>query len=140
MACMTRDAVEVAQRWVRAMSAHDLEVAVDCFDVDYVDEAPARPGESVHGQDGVRQNFARLFADIPDLTASISQAIADGDSVWMEWRMRGTRADGTVMDFVGVNIFEVQDGRFRSGRIYTELVRNAGGIDAQIDRMTKGTS
>jgi limonene-1,2-epoxide hydrolase len=137
---MTSHAVKVAQRWVRAMSAHDLEVAVDCFDVDYVDEAPARPGESVHGQDGVRQNFARLFADVPDLTASISQAIADGDSVWMEWRMRGTRAGGTVMDFVGVNIFEVQDGRFRSGRIYTELVRNAGGVDAQIDRMTKGTS
>lgn len=52
--------------------------------------------------------------------------------------MRGTRRDGTVMEFVGVNIFQVLDGRFRSGSIYTEVVRDAGGIEAQIDRMTSG--
>ncbi len=136
MAGMTGDPVAVAQRWVRAMSAHDVEAAVDCFDVDYVDEAPARRGESVHGQVEVRQNFVRLFTDIPDLRANLVGAVADGEAVWMEWQMTGTRADGTAMDFVGVNIFEVKDGRFLSGRIYTELVRDTGGIAAQLERMT----
>jgi hypothetical protein len=56
----------------------------------------------------------------------------------MEWRMSGTRTDGTPMEFVGVNIFEVEGGSFTEGRIYTELVRDSGGIDSQVDRMTHG--
>ena len=130
--------VAVAHRWVRALADRDLEAAVACFDDAYVDEAPARLGESVHGQDGVRRNLERLFADVRDLYAEVVGTVVDGDNVWMEWRMHGTRGDGTRMAFVGVNIFEVKDGRFRSGRIYTELVREAGGIDAQLKRMTGG--
>lgn len=137
---MSSDPEAVAQRWVTSLSAHDLEAAVDCFDAAYVDEAPARRGESVQGQDSVRRNFSMLLSDLPDLTANISRTVADGDDVWMEWSMRGTRRDGTLLEFVGVNIFLVKDGRFRSGRIYTEIVRDAGGIDAQINRMTKGNS
>lgn len=52
--------------------------------------------------------------------------------------MEGTRYDGSRLEFVGVNIFEVKDARFRSGRIYTELVRDTDGIHAQIDRMAAG--
>ena len=137
---MSSDPEAVAQRWVTSLSAHDLEAAVDCFDAAYVDEAPARRGESVQGQDSVRRNFNMLLSDLPDLTANISRTVADGDDVWMEWSMRGTRRDGTLLEFVGVNIFQVKDGRFRSGRIYTEIVRDAGGIDAQINRMAKGNS
>lgn len=136
--CMSSDPEAVAQRWITSLSAHDLEAAVDCFDAAYVDEAPARRGESVQGQDSVRRNLSMLLSDLPDLTANISRTVADGDDVWMEWSMRGTRRDGTLLEFVGVNIFQVKDGRFRSGRIYTEIVRDAGGIDAQINRMTKG--
>jgi hypothetical protein len=32
----------------------------------------------------------------------------------------------------------VRDQQFVWGRIYTELVRDAGGIDAQIERTTRG--
>jgi hypothetical protein len=60
----------VAERWVQALTAHDLEAAVACFAPDFHDEAPARRGEFIHGN--------------------------------------------------------------------AELVRDAGGIDAQIERMTKG--
>jgi SnoaL-like domain len=117
------------QRWWEA-----AEVALE------VDETPARPGESVHGQDGVRENFARLFADLPDLTASISRAIPDGDTVWMEWRMRGTRADGTVMDFVGSTFSRSRTAASVLVGSTPNLSGDAGGIDGQIDRMTKGTS
>ncbi|WP_426939498.1 nuclear transport factor 2 family protein [Pseudarthrobacter sp. S3] len=137
---MSSDPEAVAQLWITSLSAHDLEAAVNCFDAAYVDEAPARRGESVQGQDSVRRNFSMLLSDLPDLTATISRTVADGDDVWMEWSMRGTRRDGTLLEFVGVNIFQVKDGRFHSGRIYTEIVRDAGGIDAQINRMTKGNS
>lgn len=76
------DPEAVAQRWVRALSLHDLEAAVDCWD--YIDKALARRGESVQGQDAVRQSFETLLSDLPDLTAKIFRTVSDGDEVWME--------------------------------------------------------
>lgn len=133
-----RDPRVVAERWVRALTAHDLEAAVACFAPDYHDEAPARRGEFIQGNEKVRENVAALFRDIPDLRADLLRSVADGDTVWMEWRMHGTRPDVTRMEFVGVNLFGVRDEQFVWARIYTELVREVGGIDAQIARMTKG--
>lgn len=129
--------VEVAARWTHALSEHDLEAAVACFHPEYRDHAPARRGEVVEGRERVQANFARLFADLPDLRAELLSAAEEHDTVWMEWRMWGTRSDGTPMEFVGVNIFEVEDDQFRSGRIYTELVRDAGGVEQQLERMTR---
>jgi ketosteroid isomerase-like protein len=128
----------VVERWIQTINRHDLEGVVACFAPDYRDEAPARRGESVHGQDHVRANFAALFRDIPDLRADLRGAVVSGESVWMEWRLYGSRTNGTPFEFAGVNIFGVQDDRLIWGRIYTELVRDAGGIDSQIERMTKG--
>lgn len=135
---MNEDPKRVVELWVDAMSRHDLDTAVSCFAADYTDYAPARPGETVQGRASVRENFATLFAAIPDLSAEILGSVADGQTVWLEWRMAGTRADGTRMEFVGVNLFGVAEGQLRWGRIYTELVRQAGDVGAQIERMTGG--
>lgn len=135
---MNEDPKRVAELWVDALTRHDLDTAVGCFAADYSDLAPARRGETVQGRERVRENFVQLFASIPDLRAEILSSVADRETVWVEWRMRGTRAGGTRMEFVGVNLFGVEEGRFRWGRIYTELVRDAGDVDAQIDRMTHG--
>lgn len=137
---MTEDLTKVAERWVGALNRHDLEAAVDCFAPDYRDEAPARRGEFVEGRPKIRENLARLLGDVADLRAELLGAVADDHTVWIEWRMSGTRRGGSRMEFVGVNLFGVDNGRFRWGRIYTELVRNAGDVDAQIERMTQGTA
>lgn len=135
---MMRDPTHVAERWTRALSEHDLEAAVSCFAPEYRDTAPARRGEGVVGREEVRANFTALLDSIPDLRAELLGAVSDGSTVWMEWRMSGTRTDGTTMEFVGVNIFEVEGTCFTRGRIYTELVRDMGGITSQVDRMTRG--
>lgn len=136
----SEDPTHIAERWIAALSRHDLEAAAACFAPDYVDEAPARHGESVRGRRQVRKNFANLFASMPDVRAEILSSVADSQTLWIEWRMTGTRIDGTHMEFVGVNIFGVQKGQFHWDRIYTELVRDVGGITAQMDRMTRGAS
>ncbi len=130
----------IAARWTQALSAHDLDAAVACFHPEYRDHAPARRGEIVEGRKSVRRNFERLFRDVADLRAELLSAVEDGDTVWMEWRMWGTRSDETPMEFVGVNIFTVEDDQFRWGRIYTELVRDAGGIQQQLERMTQNAA
>jgi ketosteroid isomerase-like protein len=132
------DPRSVVERWIAAINDHDLDAIVGCFDPTYEDEAPARRGEDVRGDAEVRQNYERLHRDLSDLRAELLDSAVQGDKVWMEWRLRGTREDGTHMEFAGVNIFEVRGGRFVRGRIYTELVREAGGIQGQIERMTKG--
>lgn len=132
---MTRPG-EVVESFVAAISRHDLDAVVRCFAEDYEDEAPARQGEVVQGPDEVHTNFARMFTSMPDVRATIIRLAEREDEAWVEWRLSGTRDDGSTMDFVGVNIFGVADGVFRWGRIYTELVRNAGGIEAQLRRMT----
>lgn len=132
---MATDPRRVAKRWADALTDHDLEAAVYCFAPSYRDTAPARRGEALEGRDQVRANFAALFENITELRADLLATVADGETVWMEWRMSGTRADGTTMEFVGVNIFDVQDDHFTRGCIYTE-VRDAGGIDSQMEEMT----
>lgn len=132
------DPLSLAQSWIGAINGHDLDAVVGCFDEAYEDEAPARRGEHVRGDAEVRENYERLHRDLSDLQAELLDSAVEGSTLWMEWRLRGRRADGTIMEFAGVNIFEVRGGRFVRGRIYTELVRDAGGIEEQIDRMTRG--
>lgn len=127
------------ERWIRAINDHDLDGVVACFADDYEDQAPARPGEQVRGSAEVRATFGRLLSALPDLRADLRGTAEDGDTVWVEWAMRGTRAGGTRMEFVGVNVFDVADGLLHRGRIYTELVREAGGLDAQVERMTESS-
>jgi limonene-1,2-epoxide hydrolase len=127
---------EVAESFVAAISRHDPDAVAVCFAEDYEDEAPARRGEVVRGRDEVRANFVRMFTSMPDVNAAIIRLADRENEVWMEWRLSGTRDDGTLMDFIGVNIFGVADGVFGWGRIYTELARSLGGIEAQLARMT----
>jgi len=130
------EGADVAARWIRALNDHDIEAAVSCFDERYRDEAPARRGETVAGRAQVRRNFERLFAGLSGLEAEVLSLAEQGDEVWLEWRMEGRRADGSEMRFVGVNIFRVEAGALVSGRIYTELERDAGDVEAQVERMT----
>lgn len=134
------DPKTTVERWVDAINQHNPDAVASCFDLDYRDEAPARRGESVVGREKVRQNFVTFFKDIPDIRAELIGCVAEGEKLWMEWRMGGTRKDGTQMEFAGVNIFGVKDGRLAWGRIYSELVREVGDIDAQIGRMAGGSS
>lgn len=129
---------EVVKRWLAALNDGDVQAAATCFHRVYRDEAPARRGEVVEGAEQVKANFSRLLADIPDLHAELVSVVEDGDTVWMEWRMEGTRKDGSRMEFAGVNIFGVESDQFCWGRIYTELVRDSGDAASQIERMTHG--
>ncbi len=134
---MTRPG-EIAESFVAAVSRHDPDAVARCFAEDYEDVAPARRGGVVRGRDEVRANFVRMFTSMPDVKAAIvcpargtGERGVDGVAA-----VRDSSDDGTIMDFVGVNIFGVAGGTFRWDRIYTELARSAGGIEAQLARMT----
>jgi len=131
---------EVHERLRHAMNRHDVAAFLACFDAEYRSEQPAHPNRGFGGRDQVEKNWTALFASMPDFHAELVATIADGDTVWAEWRWSGTRADGPPLDMRGVTLFGVEAGRIAWGRLYMEEVE-AGGedIDATVRRLAGPT-
>ena len=123
----------LVQRLEAAINAHDLEALVDCFAVDYRNETPAHPSRNFVGRDQVRANWVQILGSVPDLTAVVVRAHADGDTEWAEWHWSGTRPDGAALAMRGVTINGVVDGRAAWARFYMEPVDDDGiGVDATV--------
>src|SRR3954447_3017273 len=117
----------VVERLLAATNAHDLDGLVDCFSDDYRNETPAHPGRSFEGRAQVRANWKQIFAGVPDVTAEITASVADGDVVWSEWEMKGTRRDGVAHLMRGVIVFGTVDGIVTRAVFYLEPVDS--GVD-----------
>ena len=117
-------AMAVVERLERATAAHDLDGIVACFSDDYVNETPAHPSRGFAGPTQVRTNWGRILGAVPDLSVSVLRVAVDGDVVWTEWEMRGTRPDGAAHLMRGVIIFEIdtQEHRARAARFFLEPV------------------
>ena len=109
-----------------ATNGRDLDALEDCFAQDYRNETPAHPDQGFTGRAQVRRNWEQIFTFMPDITARVLRSCCDGDAVWSEWEMRGTRADGVAQQMAGVILFGVQDGRFSWARFYLEPVQTSG--------------
>ena len=130
----------VVERLLAAINAHDLEAMVACFADDYVNEWPAHPQRSFQGRAQVRQNWSQIFAGVPDLRARLPRMAVDGDTVWTEWDMAGTRSDGAAFLMRGVSIFGVADGRLAWVRFYLEPVEETSGDVNAHTRRVVGTT
>jgi len=122
---MTTDTSSVsalADRLVRATNRHDLAALVGCFAPDFVNETPAHPARSFSGSDQVRRTWSQIFASVPDLRADVLRRVVDGDSAWIEWEMKGNRADRSRHIMRGVTIFGAKQGHFAWVRFYLEPV------------------
>jgi ketosteroid isomerase-like protein len=129
----------VVERLRKAVDDHDLDALVSCFAENYRNETPVHPGRGFEGHEQVRTNWQRIFAGVPDIRAELLRTAVDGDLVWSEWEMRGTRRDGAAHMMRGVFIFQVVDDQAPSARFYLEPV-DAGddGIDGAITRAVGG--
>jgi ketosteroid isomerase-like protein len=129
----TSSGLAVAGRLHDAVNRHDLEAMVNCFALDFVNETPAHPARSFRGRDQVRKNWAQIFGAVPNIEAEMVASAHDGDTVWTEWEMRGTRLDGAPHLMRGVSIFQVSGEEFKSVRFYLEPVEPGGvGVDAAV--------
>jgi ketosteroid isomerase-like protein len=127
---------ETVRRLLEAVNAHDLEAMVGCFAEDYVNVTPAHPQRGFSGRQQVRRNWAQLFAGVPDLSAELSGMAVDGDRVWTEWDISGTRRDGAAFAMRGVVIFGVTGDVIASARFYLEPVEETSGdVDAHTARV-----
>jgi ketosteroid isomerase-like protein len=116
------DPLATVERLVVTTNQHDLDALVACFAEDYENETPTHPARAFRGRSQVRRNWEQIFAFVPDITTQITRSAVDGNTVWTEWEMRGTRRDGTAHDIRGVVLFGVADGLLRWSRFYLEPV------------------
>ena len=127
----------VMNRLLTAMNAHDLDAFVACFASDYHSEQPAHPRRTFDGSDQVRENWAGVFAGVPDFTAElVASASTDGDTEIGEWRWTGTYTDGSPFAMCGVTVMGVRDQTIAWGRLYMDVVERDG---ADIDQMVRET-
>ena len=126
----------VTSRLHGALNAHDIDAFIACFHDDYDSAQPAHPDRAFRGSDQARRNWSAIFRGVPDFTAELVSCAVSGDTEWSEWHWRGTHADGTRLDIVGVIVCGVRDGRMSWARLYVEPVDEAGaGIDAAVREM-----
>jgi ketosteroid isomerase-like protein len=93
------------------------------------------------GRGQVRRNWTQIFAGVPDLRARLPRMTVEGDTVWTEWDISGTRGDGAAFLMRGVVIFGVTDASITSARFYLEPVEEASGdVDAHTRRVVGTTS
>ena len=127
---------DVVDRLCAAVNRHNLDDLTACFAADYRNETPAHPARGFQGRAQVRRNWEQIFAAVPDLTVEVLLSV-DGDTVWSEWEMRGTRRDGAQHLMRGVVIFGVDGDEATWARFYLEPVQEGGGdVDEAIRRAT----
>ena len=128
---------DLVERLVTAMNRHDLEGAASLFAEDYRSEQPAHPGRAFVGRAQMQANWQAMFAGIPDFQAELVRAVDDGDTTWTEWVWSGSRRDGKPFDVRGVALFQIEDDKIRSARLYLEDVdQTGGGIEDDVQAMS----
>lgn len=133
------DPQHLLNRLQQAVDAHDIDAVVACFAPGYRNETPAHPGRGFEGRDQVRANWTRLFAGIPDISATVLRSAVDGDVVWSEWELRGHRSAGVPQALRGVIIFGASEDGFGWARFYLEPVdAGEGGVDAAVGKVVQG--
>lgn len=129
---------DVIAQLVAATNRHDLDALVACFAPDYRLETPAHPSRSFQGHEQVRRNWEQIFAGVPDIEVETLRIAVDGDVVWSEWEMRGTRRDGARHLGRGPVIFGIRDGQIAWGRFYVEPVDESAITPDQVVRAQVG--
>lgn len=130
----------MVERLCRAVNDHDLEALTGCFAADYRNETPAHPARGFQGRSQVRRNWEHVFAAVPDITAQV-RWVADKETAWSEWEMRGTRLDGSTHLMRGVVIFGVEGDQATWARFHLEPVEEGGpGIDEALRRQVASGS
>jgi len=101
------EAAEFVQRFAAAWSKCDPAALAELLDEDVVLIQPMMP--STRGRTASRAAFARLFALIPDLRATVHRWGAGDDVLYIEFTLAGTFG-GRELSWPAVDRFILRDG------------------------------
>jgi hypothetical protein len=114
----------VLQRMSDAINAHDVDAFVSCLTNDYKGEQPLHPEIASLGLAQVRENWTALFAQVPDLRATLVASTIHDDLAWAEWHWQGTRTSGSALNLRGVSVAGLRNGLMAWAKIYMEPIHD----------------
>jgi uncharacterized protein (TIGR02246 family) len=109
---------ELIARYDEAWNDHDLETihALHAPDVVFHNHTS---DESVEGADAVRAHIARIFDRWPNLRFSGRRQYVHADFCASEWTASATAEDGRRLEWDGVDLFPVVNGKIARKDIYS---------------------
>jgi hypothetical protein len=110
------EAEDVLQRYLKAQEDGDLEALVACWHPDVEIVHPLRPDRSWSGRDTYRRGWERMWATNAGKNELVSAGVI-GNTIYLEAVVE--HGDGTRVP--NMNVFEVEDGMIRRGRVYTDV-------------------
>jgi ketosteroid isomerase-like protein len=110
------DAAAVLERYLHAQQNKDLDALVACWHPDVEVVHPMRPDRNWRGLDTYRRQWALIWERSPDSRFEVVSTAVVGNRIYLEALTE--MSDGTMVPHM--NILEVQDGKIRRGRVYTD--------------------
>ncbi len=101
-----------------AWNRQDLD-ALCSFHADDVVFANHTAGEVVEGADAVRAHIAGIFERWPSLRFRGRRFYAADDFAVSEWTATATRDDGSEIEWDGVDVFPIRDGKIARKDVYS---------------------
>jgi hypothetical protein len=107
---MTSEVTDLIEKQIAAFNSRDLEAFLACYarDARILDASSALMAE---GYEGIRQMYAPLFANSPDLHAEITNRIQIGGWVIDDEHSTGFVMPGYPTELRAVVVYHVVDGR-----------------------------
>ena len=116
------DAAQVLDRYLRAQREKDLDALVSCWHQDIEAVHPLRPDRSWSGLDTYRKAWARIWETNPNSRFEVISADVVGNRIYLEAMVE--HADGMMVP--NMNVLEVEDGKIRRARVYTDVPTRDG--------------
>jgi glyoxylase-like metal-dependent hydrolase (beta-lactamase superfamily II)/predicted ester cyclase len=119
---------EVAKRYFEALSAHDLDAAIDCWDEGGVDRLVGQ--QELVAPHGTRTYFKELFEAFPDFRFEVVDMTTYRNRTAVRWRAQATFAgpgrfqgfapNGAHVALEGCDLVTVVDGKIRALDAYLD--------------------
>ncbi|MGA2574096.1 MAG: ester cyclase [Candidatus Methanomethylicaceae archaeon] len=102
---------------VEELNKQNLAVLDEFMAVDYVDHT-----NQLRNREEVKQLYAKIFKNMPDFHRIVEDMIAEGDKVWVLFRITGTDHSGKKMESTSVTIFRMANGKVVEGWTVPQVV------------------
>jgi ketosteroid isomerase-like protein len=123
------DHAHLIERHDAAWNTQDLDAVMACYTDDVVFQNHTAGEEPVMGSDAVRAHIGGIFARWPDLRFSSRRLYLSDGSCTSEWTARATTGDGRAIEWDGVDVMPIRDGRIARKDVYStaHIARSGGG-------------
>jgi hypothetical protein len=129
------EAEEVLRKYLKAQEDKDLEALVSCWADDIEAFHPLRPDRSWSGIDTYRRSWTRIYETRPNGRFDVVSADVVGNRIYLDILLE--HGDGTMIPCM--NILEVENGKIRRARVYTDVPTSDGlSMDEFVDEMNPG--